>query len=130
MVTPMTEQGGLDEATVGRVIDHLLAGGVHGVFVLGTTGEMPSLPRPLRRRLVELTVARVGAKAVTYAGVSDTCLAESVEAADAYFDLGVDVYERMNALPTVVTGNPKDLEQMSPGTKRIFDRAKAARAGW
>ncbi len=41
------------------------------------------------------------------------------------YDLGVEVYERMNALPTIVTNNPKDLQEMTPLTKRIFDRAKS-----
>jgi len=89
MVTPLTPQAKLDEPAVGRVIEHLLAGGVHGVFVLGTTGEMPSLPRALRRRLVEMTVQHVGSRAKTYAGIADNCLARCVESAGEYFDLGV-----------------------------------------
>ncbi len=40
------------------------------------------------------------------------------------FDLGVEVYERMGALPTIVSGNPKHLKEMSAGTRRIFERAK------
>lgn len=40
------------------------------------------------------------------------------------FDLGVEVYERMGVMPTIVSGNPKHLQEMSAGTKRIFDRAK------
>jgi hypothetical protein len=45
------------------------------------------------------------------------------------FDLGVEVYERMGAMPTIVSGNPKHLEQMSAGTRKIFDRAKREKAG-
>ena len=26
-----------------RLVEHMLAGGVHGLFILGTTGEGPSL---------------------------------------------------------------------------------------
>lgn len=40
------------------------------------------------------------------------------------FELGIELYERMGALPTITTGNPKDLLEMSAATKRIFDRAK------
>ena len=39
MVTPVTAGGGLDEAAFDRLVDFLLAGGVDGIFVLGTTGE-------------------------------------------------------------------------------------------
>ncbi len=40
------------------------------------------------------------------------------------FDLGVQVYERMGVMPSIVSGNPKHLQEMSAGTKKIFERAK------
>lgn len=90
MVTPVTAQGDLDEASVRRVIDHLLQGGVNGIFVLGTTGESPSVPRPMRIKLVELTVKHANGRALVYAGVNDNCLADSAEAANRYYQAGVD----------------------------------------
>jgi len=90
MITPVTSQGDLDEPAVRRLIDHLLEGGVSGVFVLGTTGEAASVPRTMRSRLVAITVEHVGDRAVTYAGISSNCLTSSVEAAEEYFRLGVD----------------------------------------
>jgi 4-hydroxy-tetrahydrodipicolinate synthase len=91
MVTPITSDGNLDEQAVRRVIDHLIEGGVDGVFVLGTTGEAASVPRPMQSRLVAVTVEHVDDRAVTYAGVGDNCLAHSVQAAEEYFRLGIDV---------------------------------------
>jgi 4-hydroxy-tetrahydrodipicolinate synthase len=90
MVTPVTAQGDLDEASARRVIDHLLQGGVNGIFVVGTTGEAASAPRAMRLKLVELTVQHVGGRALVYAGINDNCLADSVEAANRYFGAGVD----------------------------------------
>jgi len=52
MVTPLTGHDTLDVAGLERLIEHILAGGVHGVFVLGTTGEAPSLSYRLRRELI------------------------------------------------------------------------------
>src|SRR5438552_3137620 len=72
MVTPVTAAGHLDEPAADRLVDFLLAGGVDGIFVLGTTGEGVSVPRTLRRRLVERTVARVRRRAKVYAGIGDT----------------------------------------------------------
>ena len=40
------------------------------------------------------------------------------------FESGVSVYERMGALPTIITGNTDHIRNMSPATRRIFDRAK------
>jgi 4-hydroxy-tetrahydrodipicolinate synthase len=91
MVTPFTPTGDLDEPAVRRVVDHLLAGGVDGIFVLGTTGEDASMPAPMRAQLIAVTVDQVDRRATTYAGISHNCLAESVAAADQYRQLGIDV---------------------------------------
>jgi 4-hydroxy-tetrahydrodipicolinate synthase len=90
MVTPVTPDGSLDEPAVRRVIDHMVAGGVHGIFVLGTTGENTSVPAAMRERFVALAVEHVGGRARTYAGISSNCLATSSAAAEAYAPLGVD----------------------------------------
>jgi dihydrodipicolinate synthase/N-acetylneuraminate lyase len=90
MVTPIAPGGDLDEPAVRRVIDHMVAGGVHGVFVLGTTGENASVPVAMRERLAAVTVTHVGERARVYAGISSNCLADSVAAAKAYASLGVD----------------------------------------
>lgn len=90
MVTPVTPQGDLDEESVRRIIDHILAGGVEGVFVLGTTGESMSVPCSLRTRLVKVAVEHTANRARTYAGISSSILSESVLAAEEYLSLGVD----------------------------------------
>jgi 4-hydroxy-tetrahydrodipicolinate synthase len=71
MVTPITADGGLDETALTRLVETLLAGGVEGIFVLGTTGEGANVPKPLRRRAVECTVAAVKKRALVYAGLGD-----------------------------------------------------------
>ena len=43
MVTPLSTPSTLDETGTRRQIGRLLDGGVHGIFVLGTTGEGPSV---------------------------------------------------------------------------------------
>jgi dihydrodipicolinate synthase/N-acetylneuraminate lyase len=91
MVTPVTPDGSLDEAAVRRVVDHLIAGGNAGIFGLGTTGEAASVPHATRLRLIEVMVEQVAGRAMTYAGIGDNCLADSVDAAAAYFGAGADV---------------------------------------
>lgn len=71
MITPVKTTGELDEAAVSRLVDSLQAGGVEGIFVLGTTGEARCVPRSLRRRLVELVAASVGGRCLVYAGLGD-----------------------------------------------------------
>ena len=41
LVTPLLDDDVLDVEGLQRLIEHLIAGGVHALFVLGTTGESP-----------------------------------------------------------------------------------------
>src|ERR1051326_665583 len=86
IVTPVTAAGELDECSLEKLIDFLLTAGVEGIFVLGTTGEGPSVPRTARAVCVQRAVAQVGGKALVYAGIGDTCLADSIQTANRYFE--------------------------------------------
>lgn len=88
MVTPLNDAGELDEPAVRRVIDHLIAGGVQGVFVLGTTGEGPSAPRELGSRLVQLAVEHTAGRVQVYAGIYDSVVSESLEMAREFLRRG------------------------------------------
>ncbi len=90
MVTPVTATGALDEPAIARLIDFLIAGGVDGIFVLGTTGEGASVPPAARQRLVELTVARVRHRALVYAGAGDAP-AEGAALGNKFLRAGADV---------------------------------------
>ena len=53
-VTPLRDDGNrIDAAAVGRLVDHLAAGGVRGVFVAGTTGEFTALTVEERMALTQ-----------------------------------------------------------------------------
>jgi len=43
MVTPLLDEDTLDLDWLDKLINHLIKGGVDGLFILGTTGEGPSL---------------------------------------------------------------------------------------
>jgi 4-hydroxy-tetrahydrodipicolinate synthase len=89
MVTPFTAGGSLDEAALLRLVDAQVAGGVEGVFVLGTTGEGTHVPRESRRRLVSQTVQHVNRRAVVFAGLGDIRDADLSEAGE-FFQAGAD----------------------------------------
>jgi 4-hydroxy-tetrahydrodipicolinate synthase len=63
---------------------------MHGVFVMGTTGEGPSVPNGMREQLVQCAVQSSRRRLLVYAGISDDSIAESVEAGNRYFAAGVD----------------------------------------
>ncbi|MEO6435261.1 MAG: dihydrodipicolinate synthase family protein, partial [Tepidisphaeraceae bacterium] len=70
MVTPFTPAGGIDEAAVGRICEILIAGGIGGIFPLGTTGETASIYPPDKRKLVAATVKHVNGRVMVYAGIA------------------------------------------------------------
>jgi dihydrodipicolinate synthase/N-acetylneuraminate lyase len=91
MVTPFTVEGQIDTNSVGRIIDHLIAGGVDGIFALGTTGEAASISGIEKQKLIEAATGYTKNRALVYAGISSNCLDESITMAKSYMDLGVDV---------------------------------------
>ena len=77
MVTPLDGADSLDRAGLERLIEHMLSGGVHGLFILGTTGEGPALSYRLRRELIERTCAQVAGRVPVLVGITDTSYEES-----------------------------------------------------
>ena len=59
MVTPLDEKRQLDKKGTKNMVNHLLKGGVDGIFLLGTTGEGPHLSYAIREELVKTVCAEV-----------------------------------------------------------------------
>lgn len=81
IITPLKDRDTLDAAGLEKLVEHMLAGGVHGIFALGTTGEAPSLSYRLRREMVERTCKLVAGRVPVLVGITDTSFVESVSIA-------------------------------------------------
>lgn len=90
MITPLLSNYQLDVEGLERLVEHLISGGVHGLFVLGTTGEAPSLSYPLRYELVERVCKQVAGRIPVLVGITDTSLPESIRLAEKSKDFGAD----------------------------------------
>jgi 4-hydroxy-tetrahydrodipicolinate synthase len=88
MVTPLAERDVLDHAGTERLVEHLIAGGVSGLFVLGTTGEAPSLSYRLRYELVERVGELLAGRVPLLVGITDAALSEAVDMAEHACDAG------------------------------------------
>ncbi|MET8944126.1 dihydrodipicolinate synthase family protein [Streptomyces sp. NPDC004542] len=66
--TPLTPDGEVDVPSLLRLVDHLVAAGVHGLFVLGSTSEAAFLTDLQRRLVVEAVVGHVGGQLPVLAG--------------------------------------------------------------
>lgn len=90
LVTPLRSRDELDHAGLEKLLEHVLAGGVHGIFLLGTTGEAPSLSYGLRRELVERACSQVAGRVPVLVGVTDSSFVESVAMAKHAEQCGAD----------------------------------------
>jgi len=78
IVSPLTADGQFDPAAMGNVVEHLLLGGVSGIFALGTTGEGPSLSYRQRYEIIDRVCEAVHGRVPVLCCITDTCHAESL----------------------------------------------------
>ena len=90
LVSPMTPDGQIDEAAVERLVDHVLAGGVHGLLALGSTGETASLDEPSRRQLLAAVVRAAAGRVPVLCGVAQPQLSVARSEVAAAAELGAD----------------------------------------
>jgi 4-hydroxy-tetrahydrodipicolinate synthase len=90
LVTPFHEDESLDLATLREMVEHVIAGGVHGVFVLGSQGEFYALTDDEQRTVVEAAVEAADNRVPVFAGASAITtraaagLAEQAQSAGAH----------------------------------------------
>ena len=91
VVTPLVNDNELDEQGLANLINHILEGGVHAVFLLGTNGEASSLQFRLRRKFVNMACGLVNKKVPVMVGITDTSFEDSIEMAHVCKDAGADM---------------------------------------
>lgn len=90
LVTPLINRDALDVDGLHRLIERVLEGGVHGLFILGTTGEAPSLSYRLRREFVAQVCEIVGQRVPVLVGITDTSFVESLSLAEHAANAGAE----------------------------------------
>ncbi|MEM1295504.1 MAG: dihydrodipicolinate synthase family protein [Verrucomicrobiota bacterium] len=90
LVTPLSDRDTLDHEGLERLIEHVIAGGVTGIFILGTTGEAQSLSYALRRELIKRVCSLVAERIPVLVGITDTAFVESASLARVAADHGAD----------------------------------------
>jgi 4-hydroxy-tetrahydrodipicolinate synthase len=78
VVTPMTPDEEVDYAKLRKFIDYQIACGVHGIFVLGTTGECYALDADEKQKIVATTVEHVNKRVPVYAGTGAETTREAI----------------------------------------------------
>lgn len=90
IVTPMTADEEIDLPRLRRLIDEQLAKGVHGIFVLGTTGEFYALDDRERQEVIATAVAHVNKRCPVLAGTGAETTREAIRHTKIAAAEGVD----------------------------------------
>ncbi|WP_020391873.1 dihydrodipicolinate synthase family protein [Kribbella catacumbae] len=108
-VTPLTPEYDVDTASLARLVEHQLTGGVRGVFVLGTSGEGTFLTDEQRQTVLETVVSEVAGQVPVLAGAIDTSTARAGAHISAALKAGVDAI--VATAPFYAATHPAEIER-------------------
>jgi 4-hydroxy-tetrahydrodipicolinate synthase len=128
MVTPLTAEDDINEESLRKLTNHLIAGGLHALFAMGSQGEFWAFTRAEKRRVSEIVVDEAKGRVPVYAGTAGITTREAIALTQDAESIGVDavsiltpfflspseaeLYEhykaiaRSTALPIVLYTNP------------------------
>ena len=81
LITPMREDGSLDEKAYASFVDWQIREGTHGVVPVGTTGESPTVNHDEHKRIVEWCIDEVRGRVPVIAGAGSNSTKEAIELA-------------------------------------------------
>ena len=79
LITPVDENEELDKQGLCNLIDHVIAGGVHGIFILGSTGEFYALDNRMKESIIETAVEHTAGRIPVYVGASAITTKECIQ---------------------------------------------------
>ena len=118
MVTPISDHESLDHPGIDQLVDHLIEGGVAGIFLLGTCGEGPALSFRMQCELVDRVCEQVDRRLPVLVGVSSPSIHDSVGLAEHAADCGASAV--VSTLPYYFPIGPR---QQSDHLKRLAERS-------
>ncbi len=90
LVSPLRRDGSADESGIKRLVDHVIAGGVHGLLALGSTGEGASLGERIRWQVLTSVIEAGAGRVPVICGVAQPHLDAARGEVAAASRLGAD----------------------------------------
>ena len=90
LATPLKAPNRLDDGALEALIERVLAAGVNGLFLLGTTGEGPALSYAVRRKVIRRAITVNRGRVPILISVTDTAWDEALALAKYAADCGAD----------------------------------------
>lgn len=88
LVSPLHADGRVDSKGLERLTEHVIEGGVRGLFVLGTCGEGPSLPEETQLELIRQAAEHNLGRVPVLVNITDTVPARSLRMATEAAEVG------------------------------------------
>lgn len=116
LVSPIDKGGAVMEASLRKLVSHLIECGVHGLTPLGSTGEFFYLSWEQKKRIVEIVVDEAAHRVPVVAGVASSTISEAVFQAQTFEKMGVDGI--LSILNVYFTLQPQEIQQYFSGVAR------------
>jgi len=107
VITPLTAEEKFNEKAMRKLINYLIDGGVHGLFVTGTTGEFYGLTPEEKREILLVTMDETRGRVPVYAGTNGITTRESIMLTQMAEECKVDAVSVLT--PMFVTPNQDQL---------------------
>lgn len=109
MVTPLTDTYKVNEKELRKLVNFQIEGGVHGLFVVGTSGEFYGLSPEERKAAFEICIDEANGRVPIYAGVNGITTAEAIQYAEIAEECKADAISVLT--PMFVSLTQKELYQ-------------------
>jgi 4-hydroxy-tetrahydrodipicolinate synthase len=90
VITPLTGDGKFNEKGFRKLLNYLIGGGVHGLFVVGTTGEFYGLTPGEKRDIYTIAIDEAKGRVPVYAGTNGITTRETVMLTQIAEECGAD----------------------------------------
>jgi len=91
ILTPMFPDERINEQELRAHVERMIAGGVHGIFALGTNGESYALTPEEKERILTVVIDQTAGRVPVFAGTGCVTTKETVEMSRRAQELGADV---------------------------------------
>ncbi|MDC7229380.1 MAG: dihydrodipicolinate synthase family protein [Sphaerochaetaceae bacterium] len=103
MITPLTDTLQVNEKGLRRLVSYLIDGGVHGLFVVGTSGEFYGFSPEQRKEAFQICIDEARGRVPVYAGVNGITTKEAVEYAQMAEEVKADAISVLTPMFVSVT---------------------------
>ena len=119
-VTPMKDPYTVDLTAVQKHFDYMIAGGVNGIFILGTTGEGPAIGHGEQRKFIRESVKAVAGRVPLLVGISEASGADTLEMGRFALEAGADGL--VAAVPCYLPPSDEDIYNFYQTLSETFPR--------